>query len=119
MSKITVLVQNGGTASTNGRYTAQNPAIIPAGFDHTCKEMNWDTAAMWQRLSDGKRPWFEAENGSYIYWNRGDGKWWIDGPSGAGVYIAFDDGETPPEDGWMALPGAKQPLPMVKIENES
>ena len=29
--------------------------------------------------------WFESENGSYIYRNTGDGRWWIDGPSGAGT----------------------------------
>ena len=70
------------------------------------------------RLSDGKRPWFESDNESYVYWNRADGKWWIDEPSGAGKYIVFSDGELPPARGWAALPGAEMPLPTVEIVEE-
>eukprot|EP00957_Ditylum_brightwellii_P017557 1322699-Ditylum_brightwellii.AAC.1 len=51
---------------------------------------------MWKRLSDGERPWFESENKSYIYWNRGDGKWWMDGPSGSCVYIVKSNDRLPP-----------------------
>ena len=36
----------------------------------------------WERLSDLKRPWFEASNGAYIYWNAQDRHWWVDEPSG-------------------------------------
>ena len=49
--------------------------MIPDGFTATCVKMSWDAAGMWKRLSDGKRPWFERDNGSYIYWNQSDGCW--------------------------------------------
>eukprot|EP00965_Chrysotila_dentata_P261845 6214379-Pleurochrysis_carterae.AAC.1 len=63
-----------------------------------------------------RRAWFEAESGAYIYWNRSDGNWWIDEPSGAGAYIAQSDQQLPPTEGWKPLPGTKLPLPTVELE---
>jgi hypothetical protein len=82
-------------------------------FDSKCRQ--WDATKMWLRLSDQKRVWYEADNGSYIYWNKGDGKWWLDGPSGAGLYIVEDSGKTPPVKGWGRLRGAKLPLPTLEL----
>ena len=72
---------------------------------------------MWRKLSDGRRPWFESDNGSYIYWNRSDGCWWIDGPTGAGVYIQKRDSEVPPVDGeWKPLnTEASLALPVLRL----
>ena len=80
--------------------------------------MNWDTKQTWDRLSDPQRPWFEAENESYIYWNKADGKWWIDGPSGAGVYIVKNDQRIPPRKGWIALDRTYEPIPNVDVIEE-
>jgi len=78
--------------------------------------MNWDTQQMWNQLSDPSRHWFLSEqNDSYIYWNRGDGKWWIDGPSGAGIYIIKNNDELPPKYGWIALDREYEPLPTVSL----
>ena len=63
-----------------------------------------------------RRPWFEAESGAYIYWNRGDGNWWIDDADGGGVYIARGSDDLPPKDGWVVLPTAQLPLPDVRVE---
>eukprot|EP01063_Lacrimia_lanifica_P035781 TRINITY_DN6909_c0_g4_i1.p1 TRINITY_DN6909_c0_g4~~TRINITY_DN6909_c0_g4_i1.p1 ORF type:complete len:124 (+),score=20.28 TRINITY_DN6909_c0_g4_i1:139-510(+) len=109
-----VLVRSAGVADVNGRYSARDPKVIPAGFGRTCRQMGWDTPQMWAQLSDGRRPWFEAENESYIYWNRGDGKWWIDGPSGAGVYIVPSNAPVPPGSGWQPLAPEYAPLPSVE-----
>jgi len=88
----------------NGAYAIRAPNVIPAGFTATCEQMNWPHEEMWKKLSDGRRAWFESDNGSYIYWNKSDGCWWIDGPSGAGVYIQRNAGELPPLDGkWEPL----------------
>jgi len=70
---------------------------------------------MWELLTDLRRPWFEAESGAYVYWNRGDGSWWIDDPSGGGVYIIKSDTDEPPARGWSKLPGASDPLPEVEL----
>jgi hypothetical protein len=40
-------------------------------------------------------PWWEADNDSYIYFNRGDGQWWLDGPDGKVCIHASLDGCTP------------------------
>ena len=68
----------------------------------------------WKELTTGTTPWFESDNDSYIYLNR-DGRWWIDDPSGAGVYIAKHDGasETPPTSGYVPLSGGELPVPQV------
>lgn len=75
---------------------------------------------MWERLNRGA-PWWEADNGSYIYLNRGDGRWWLDsGETGLGLYVApsreGDEGVAPPQQGWQALGDGKLPLPTLTTE---
>ena len=62
-------------------------------------------------------PSTQAPNEAYMYWNRGDGKWWIDVPDGAGAYIALSDALDPPVSGWTALPGKKGPVPVVQVHD--
>jgi hypothetical protein len=108
-----ISIRSAGFQHVNGIYQQKSPTLIPAGFDRTCRAMNWNTEQMWTQLSDQCRPWYEAENESYVYWNRGDGKWWIDGPSGAGIFIVKNDGWFPPKSGWIALDSDYEPLPEV------
>ena len=49
---------------------------------------------------------------AYIYWNKSNGVWWIDEPSGNGVYIAKAPSWAPPQTGWKAL-GPFGPLPSL------
>merc|ERR1719446_1448766 len=71
---VEVTVSAAGTPAVNGVYGPRNPKHIPAGFRRTCDDMGWNTDDMWNRLSDGQTPWYESDNGSYIYRNTGDGK---------------------------------------------
>jgi len=107
-------VRGSGVEDVNAEYEGRDPRIIPVGFSLTCAENDWDPEQMWLQLSNQKTPWYEAENGSYIYWNKGDGKWWIDAPDGRGVYIAKAPEASVPTGGWQALPGASAPLPSVE-----
>eukprot|EP00435_Cladocopium_sp_Y103_P066884 s320_g29.t1 len=108
-------VSNSGVASVNAIYIERDPKVIPVGFSLTCSEQRWDAEKMWLQLSDQKTAWYEAENGAYIYWNKGDGQWWIDAPDGKGVYITKAPPTAVPQDGWRALPGASAPLPSVQL----
>jgi len=108
-------VSNSGVVSVNAIYNEQDAKVIPVGFSLTCSEQGWDAEKMWLQLSDQKTPWYEAENGAYIYWNKGDGQWWIDAPDGKGVYITKASPSSVPLDGWKPLPGAKAPLPTVQL----
>jgi hypothetical protein len=110
-----VLIRGAGEASTNGLFTARSPTVVPNGFARTCDEMGWPSEPTWKKLSDAARPWYEHENEAYIYWNRNDGRWWIDVPSGAGAYIAASSAVDPPSSGWKALPGMKAPMPVVTV----
>jgi hypothetical protein len=105
-----------GTHSVVGTYTERDPRIIPRGFAKVCDEMRWSPLPTWQKLADQSRPWFEAPNGAYMYFNVGDGNWWIDEPGGAGVYISMSNTPLPPVDGWKALPNAATPLPELQVE---
>lgn len=116
---LSVRVSSAGSTLVNGAYQQRNAVIVPRGFAKVCEEMGWPTAGMWEKLSDMKRPWYEASNGAYMYWNQSDRQWWIDEPSGAGVYVALSDDESPPTRGWRALPGGRQPLPELVIEKGS
>jgi hypothetical protein len=116
-----VVVKEAGSMELNGQYREQDPLAISSGFAATCKQMGWNTNDMWDRLTDKKTPWYEKEDGAYIYFNRGDGKWWIDNKDGGGMYIVQSkmDGPSnvPPESGYKILPGAKHPAPTVFYEH--
>ena len=114
---LAVEVVGAGFASVNGVYDAAAVgADIPAGFVKTCVEMGWDSHAMWAKLYDTSTPWFiHRDNDSYIYRNKGDGRWWIDGPSGAGVYIVPSRDKVPPSSAWVALTQQYLPLPQVSV----
>ena len=99
-----------------GSYGQRDVNKIPHGFGKVCKQMGWPVEVTWTRLCDQALPWFEHENGSYIYRNTADGQWWIDAPSGGGVYVVQSTASLPPRDGWKALPDyGKQPLPQLEI----
>jgi hypothetical protein len=110
-----VIVSASGNAEVNQVYDERDPTVIPSGFDHTCKQMGWDTKKMWVQLSDQRTPWYEAPNGSYIYWNQGDGKWWIDAPDGGGVFIVKAPSTGVPASGWSALKQSSNPVPAVSV----
>jgi len=111
-----VHVAGSGTATVNQVYTEKSPKLIPVGFSLTCAENRWDPEKMWLQLSNQKTPWFEAGNGAYIYWNKGDGQWWIDAPEGHGVYVAKAPADKVPQNGWQSLPGAQGPTPQVNLQ---
>merc|ERR1712203_1109783 len=112
-----VRVVAAGVPSVVGVYLARDARVkLPAGFAKVCEEMHWHTHSMWKQLADQEKPWFEADNGSYIYRNVQDGKGWIDEPSGGGVYIAASAEQLPPTHGWHALEGSgRAPLPQVEV----
>jgi hypothetical protein len=104
----------------NGDYLPKNPSKeIPSGFARVCNDQGWDTTDMWVKLN-GLDPientWFaHSQNESYIYWNKSDGKWWIDGPDGNGVWILEGPSHAPPAHGWRHVTrGAIESAPMVR-----
>ena len=56
-----------------------------------------------------------AENGSYMYRNVNDGQWWIDEPSGGGVYVAQSTSPVPPTSGWKVLDKSRGALPTLEV----
>ena len=122
-TRTTVAVSGAGMKDVNGVYDsvdaqALNLKRIPAGFIRTCEQMGWDSDAMWRDLYDSDTPYYlHRENDSYIYRNKGDGRWWIDGPSGAGVYIIQSREKLPPPKSWTALDRAHLPVPKVVVNS--
>jgi hypothetical protein len=113
--RVIVLVSGAGSAIVNGVYMRREAAAIPAAFALVCASSGWDTASTWARLN-GSRAWWESPNSSYLYFNRGDGQWWLDsGATGLGLYVSRAPGEdeAPPRDGWSALGDGALPLPTV------
>jgi len=114
-------VSASGSQGVNQVYVERDPQVVPLGFSLTCAEMGWEAEKMWLQLSNQRTPWYEAENGAYIYWNKGDSQWWIDAPDGKGVYVAKAQVSDAPADDarWKQLPGAPGPLPKVELEKDS
>jgi hypothetical protein len=112
-----VTVAGAGSAVVNGVFARRDAAAVPAAFARVCVDAGWDSAATWARLN-GPRAWWEAENSSYFYFNRGDGKWWLDsGETGLGLYIsqAAGAGDAPPRDGWRVVGDGHLPLPSITV----
>lgn len=109
-----VSVHSSGEDGVNQRYEERDPAAIPEGFAKVCRDRSWDSQQMWRQLSDQQTPWFEAANGAYIYWNRGDGQWWIDAPNGLGVYVTKAPNTLPPSQGWSSI-GGQWPCPTLEV----
>ena len=105
-------ITSAGSPSVIGLFSSRPNTDIPAGFAKVCVQQGWSVESTWKQLSDS-RDWFESDNGAYIYYNKGDGHWWIDEPGGAGVYVASRDTPVPPSDGWKPLGGSSLPLPNV------
>jgi hypothetical protein len=116
--RFLVTVTNAGLSSVNAVYYQQSATVIPQGFAAVCEQQRWNVQKTWDKLNAG-RDWWYAENGSYIYANAMDGKWWIDEPNGGGVYIAPAHTGTPPSEGWQPLMKNVLPLPNVNVEAEA
>lgn len=115
-----IQVSGAGVAIVNGLYHSRSSQIVPAGFANTCRKMGWPSEPTWKRLSVPSVDWFEHENGSYIYLHQ-EGQWWIDEPTGGGVYLTNNNMEhpdIPPTNGWKPLAGAVEPLPQLRIVEE-
>jgi hypothetical protein len=117
-----VVVSGAGSAIVNAAYARREAAAVPRSFALVCRASGWDSEATWSRLN-GERAWWEAPNGSYLYFNRADGQWWLDsGETGLGVYVARAAGTgakdaPPPRSGWAVVgDGGALPLPTVVHE---
>lgn len=118
-----VRVISAGVPSAVGCYVSQPASIIPEKFSDVCRKARWDSAAMWTQLTNGEHSWFLKEDtGGFIYYNAGDGKWWLDGDDGLGLYIAPANDLSPglpPITGWKELKEAYLPLPAISIEKDA
>lgn len=77
----------------NGKYLATSGTEIPTGFQKVCDQGGWNAESMWLKLNGSSKKWYkhadsEKGNDSSIYYNAGTKKWWIDGPSGYGVFLS-------------------------------
>ena len=104
-------ILGGSDLSVRGTYVARDPSNIPEGFEKVCREEGWNPLATWTRLGHGT--WFEKKNqdGAYVYYNRLDRHWWIDGSDGKGVYKAAGPSHAPPgaSYAWTCLRGTLPP----------
>jgi len=108
-------VSEAGVAEVNGKYISTSADNIPTSFAHVCEEQKWDVKEMWTKLN-GQRDWYKHESSNaYIYFNNSDGRWWIDGPEGLGVYIVPGPPHAPPAHGWQLIKknAVNKKLPLV------
>ena len=102
VTKLTVMGSK-QVPAVNGDYLPMSAESIPTGFASVCDAQGWVTKEMWEKLN-GNSTWFaHSQNESYIYWNKGDQKWWVDGPDGNGVWIVPGLSHAPPAHGWSSI----------------
>jgi len=98
----------------DGLYVQRDGTVsVPVKFAEVCLKNGWDVDSTWSALNGGAESvWFahsagETKNPSYVYFNKNDGCWWIDGPDGLGVFKASGPPHAPPgaSIAWRALDG--------------
>lgn len=103
----------------NSLYTPRDPKTIPKGFIRACgKAGGFAPRPLWDDLTTGITPWFENDQGCFIYFNCNDANWWIDSEQGSGMYLAAHNGSLflPPTDGWMNLTGERAGVPKMTFD---
>lgn len=117
---MSLKVSGAGVRVLNGFYQSRPSTLVPEGFAATCARMRWNAGDMWNQLAVPQAPWYEHDNGSYMYLHQ-DGRWWMDDPSGAGIYVcpAIDGSVTVPSGGWQPLSGGVDPMPTVHLEADN
>mmetsp|Transcript_54106 Transcript_54106/g.131312 ORF Transcript_54106/g.131312 Transcript_54106/m.131312 type:complete len:187 (+) Transcript_54106:169-729(+) len=82
-----VRVSNAGVQILNGTYKPRPYNTIPQAFADVCHQMKWDPQRTWTQLAAPTCQWFlHNDNASYIYLHN-DGRFWMDDPNGAGIYV--------------------------------
>ena len=83
----TIRVSNAGVQILNGTYKSRPYNAIPESFADVCHRMKWDPQRTWTQLAAPSCRWFlHDNNASYIYLHN-DGRFWMDDPNGAGIYV--------------------------------
>lgn len=138
VSSLRVVSSQARDERIDGTYVRRDGRkTIPDGFAKVCDANDWDTDETWRKLS-ASGAWFERVSSSveeskdatssantssssslssaYVYYNHADRHWWIDGPSGHGVWKAPGRAHTPPGNGWISLsPSSKASPPTMLI----
>mmetsp|Transcript_8036 Transcript_8036/g.19361 ORF Transcript_8036/g.19361 Transcript_8036/m.19361 type:complete len:266 (-) Transcript_8036:169-966(-) len=71
-----------------GLYSRAEFFEVPEGFKRLCKRENMGNCEYYWQQINGRNDWYRHEtSGAYIYFNRGDERWWIDNHFGVGVYF--------------------------------
>ena len=113
--------------SIDGLYVQRDGTVsVPVKFAEVCLKNGWDVDSTWSALNGGAESvWFahsagETKNPSYVYFNKNDGCWWIDGPDGLGVFKASGPPHAPPgaSIAWRALDG-KEDQPTLAAYRET
>mmetsp|Transcript_24797 Transcript_24797/g.59818 ORF Transcript_24797/g.59818 Transcript_24797/m.59818 type:complete len:187 (-) Transcript_24797:105-665(-) len=102
----------------NAVYSPRDPKNIPTGFARMCnKAGGFAPRPIWDDMTNGITPWFESDDGCFIYFNCNDAHWYVDNPSGAGLYLAVPDGSLllPPTNGWVSLTGRRVGAPKMSF----
>lgn len=119
VSASRVVISGAGSGIVNGIFSRRDPSLVPVAFASVCKTSGWDPAATWARLN-GQGAWWEAANGSYLYFNSGDNLFWLDsGLTGLGLYVsgaAAGIGDVPPRVGWRVIGEGLPPLPSIAVD---
>ena len=102
----------------NGTYEPRDPRSIPTGFARACgRAGGFAPRPAWDGSTNGVTPWFEGRDGCYLWFNRDEGRWYVDDPHGGGVYLASPEGSLllPPTAGWVSLTGRRVGAPRMSF----
>jgi len=108
----------------NGVYLPRDPEDIPPGFARMCgRAGGFAPRPAWDSITNGVTPWFEQQGRGggtgccHVWYNADEGRWYVDDPRGAGMYLADPEGSLllPPTAGWVSLTGRRAGAPRMSF----
>ena len=107
------------TTKTDSLYAPRDAKKIPSGFVRICAKIGgYAPGPLWESTTNGLTPWFENKgDGTYIYYNAYESKWFLENSSGAGLYLAPPDDSLllPPTRGWVSVQGQREGAPRISF----
>ena len=107
------------TTKIDSLYAPRDAKRIPSGFVRMCAKIGgYAPGPLWESTTNGLTPWFEnTGDGTYIYYNAYESKWFLENSSGAGLYLASPDDSLllPPTRGWVSVQGKREGAPRISF----
>jgi len=112
-----IIIEGCGLYLVNQEYKERCGNAIPRSFVSWCDQIREPAPKKWAQVADRSKPWFEAGNGSYIYFHASFQQWWMETEHGPAYWSNSSGRGMPPLHNklWVAVSTHYEPLPQLQL----